>query len=284
MADKVKVVRESVLSQKQVDLAVSALMKHVQEKEKSKPSLLGDQQVLWLILALKKIPAPDKKPKRIAISNSLHPDDSDVCLITKSEGKPVKELLQSAGVTSVKKVISLTKLKKNYKSYESKRQLASLYDLFICDDVIYHLLPKFLGKAFYTRKKFPIPVSLKKKDLKGEINKVLQSTYMSLGHGSCSAIKIGHTGLTEEEVTANIMETAKGIANIIPRGWKNIKSLNIKTSNSVSLPIYNSLPERPVAIQSESVKKPKATIKEKKQKKRKVNEKENESDSEVEES
>lgn len=99
-----------------------------------------------------------------------------------------------------------------------------------------------------------------------------------------SAIKIGHTGLTEEEVSANILETARGIASIIPRGWKNIKSLNIKTSDSVSLPIYNSLPERPVAIQSESAEKHKGIQKDKKQKKRKVDEKENETDSEEEES
>ena len=51
-------------------------------------------------------------------------------------------------------VISLTKLRKNYKSYESKRQLADLYDVFICDDRIYHLLPKLLGKAFFAKKKW----------------------------------------------------------------------------------------------------------------------------------
>ena len=54
----------------------------------------------------------------------------------------------------VLQVISLTKLRKNYKSYESKRQLADLYDVFICDDRIYHLLPKLLGKAFFAKKKW----------------------------------------------------------------------------------------------------------------------------------
>jgi hypothetical protein len=46
-------------------MAVSALMKYVKEKKESKPTLLGDQQTLWIIMALKKIPAPDKKPRRM---------------------------------------------------------------------------------------------------------------------------------------------------------------------------------------------------------------------------
>ncbi|KAK3754413.1 hypothetical protein QZH41_000782 [Actinostola sp. cb2023] len=153
------------------------------------------------------------------LSNSFLPDDTEVCLISKKESKLVKELLKSAGLTSVKKVISLTKLRKNYKSYEAKRQLATLYDVFVCEDAIYHLLPKFLGKAFFARK---------------------------------NAIRIGHTGQTADEVVSNIIEAAQGIAKIVPRGWNNIKSLDIKTSDSISLPIHNSLPERPVALESET--------------------------------
>ena len=51
------------------------------------------------------------------------------------------------------KVISLNKLHKNYHSFEAKRQLCSLYDVFLCDDAIYHLLPKVLGKTFFSKKK-----------------------------------------------------------------------------------------------------------------------------------
>ncbi|EDO48328.1 predicted protein, partial [Nematostella vectensis] len=224
-----------------VEIAVPSLLSHIKQKQSEKPSLMGDQQAIWVLVALKKIPAPDKKPKRIPLSSSLHSEDSEVCLITKLEGSKAKELLKSKDITSVKKVISLTKLRKNYRSFESKRQLSSLYDIFLCDDAIYHLLPRVLGKAFFAKKKFPLPVNLKKTNLQGEINKALQSTYISLGHGSCSAMKVGHTGQEKKEVISNIVEAVSGLAKIIPRGWNNIQSLNIKTSNSISLPIYNSL-------------------------------------------
>ena len=51
-------------------------------------------------------------------------------------------------------VISVTKLRKNYKSFQDKRTLCSQYDAFLCDERIYHLIPKAVGKAFFSRKKY----------------------------------------------------------------------------------------------------------------------------------
>jgi len=171
----------------------------------------------------------------------------EVCLFSKEDSVKTKEMLKSKDV-AVKKVISLSKLRKNYQSFESKRHLCSLYDVFICDDAIYHLLPKLLGKAFFSKKKFPIPVDLKKTNLKKEIGKVLQCSLMSLGHGPCSAIKVAHTGQTIEQSVENVVSAVSEIAKIVPRGWNNIQSLNLKTSDSISLPIYTSLPEKSLVI------------------------------------
>jgi ribosome biogenesis protein UTP30 len=50
-------------------------------------------------------------------------------------------------------VIPTSKLKTHYKSYESRRQLLAMYDIFLCDNRIYYRLPKLLGKEFYRKKK-----------------------------------------------------------------------------------------------------------------------------------
>ena len=68
--------------------------------------------------------------------------------------------------------------------------------------------------------------------------------------------------MSPEEITNNIVEGVSEIAKIIPRGWSNIQSLNIKSSNSIALPIHTSLPHNIEAIAN----KPKA-------KKRKVEQK-----------
>eukprot|EP00122_Pirum_gemmata_P002874 Pgem_evm1s2592 len=65
---------------------------------------------------------------------------------------------------------------------------------------------------------------------------------MFLGRGICLGVKIGHTGLTAEQVVANVMSGLEQIVEHIPAKWKSIQSINIKSTNSIALPIYNSDP------------------------------------------
>ena len=48
-----------------VELAVPALLKYLEKTRSKEMSLLNENELIWLQLALKKIPAPDKKPKRM---------------------------------------------------------------------------------------------------------------------------------------------------------------------------------------------------------------------------
>ena len=63
-------------------------------------------------------------------------------------------------------VISLRELKVEYKQYEAKIQLSNKFDLFLADDRIIRMVPQFLGKSFYKKKKIPLQINLKAKDLK----------------------------------------------------------------------------------------------------------------------
>ena len=69
-------------------------------------------------------------------------------------------------LTFPNQVISLRELKVEYKQYEAKLQLCNRFDLFLADDRIIRLVPQFLGKCFYKRKKIPLQINLKAKDLK----------------------------------------------------------------------------------------------------------------------
>eukprot|EP00794_Sanderia_malayensis_P009013 gene9013-9977_t len=240
--------RKRTLDAEQIKLAVPALFSHAKKTSSGKKTLFDSNTAFWLMLALKKIPAPERKPKLIHLPHSIH-NENEVCLFTKLPGKQVKEQLKTKGVSNITKVISLTKLKKNYKTFESKRDLCNSYDVFLCDERIYHLLPRFLGKTFFARKKEPTPVNMLKTDLKREIDNTLSSTKLRLGHGSCSSIRVGSTEQTEEEVVDNVIETVNQLSEIIPRGWDNIQALHLKTAESVALPLFNSLPDVEVAIE-----------------------------------
>ncbi|XP_065065734.1 ribosomal L1 domain-containing protein 1-like [Rhopilema esculentum] len=239
---RTKIARESQLSTEQVKLAVPALFSYLEKTSKNEKQLFSEDAAFWLLMSLKKIPTPDKKPKLLKVPNSFS-SGSEVCLFTKLPGKRVKEQLKAKGVTCVTKVISVTKLRKNYKSFQDKRTLCSQYDAFLCDERIYHLIPKAIGKTFFSRKKEPTPVDLTKVNLDEEIKRALNSTKLRLGNGTCSAIKVGHSGQSQEELVENIVAVVDEIAKKIPRGWSNIQCIHLKTAESIALPLYNSLPD-----------------------------------------
>ncbi|KAJ2960705.1 hypothetical protein NQZ79_g3906 [Umbelopsis isabellina] len=230
------------LDDKQTKSAVKALVKHVKSKESN--DLLSDEAVIWLIVGTKKIPDTRKtKPKRLNLKHSILPQGAEVCLFTKDPQKEYKELLSSKQVKRVNKVMGISKLRDKYKPFEAKRKLCAAYGLFLADDRVIPLLPKLLGKEFFLKKKQPIPVDMTKSNLKAEIERALDSTYMHINAGSCSAIKVGTTALSEQHIFENILAVVPQVVENIPKKWKNVQSINIKTSDSISLPIFNSLPD-----------------------------------------
>ena len=101
--------------------------------------------------------------------------EKDICLFVKDLQKGLKvdhedtirhftDLRGEKGIRGVTQSISLRELKVEYKQFEAKTQLSNKFDLFLADDRIIRLLPKFLGKPFYSRKKLPLQINLQAKD------------------------------------------------------------------------------------------------------------------------
>ena len=88
----------------------------------------------------------------------------DVCLIVKDLEKGLNvdheqtlhyfnELMTSKGIDNITQVISLRELKVEYKPFEAKNSLCQKFDIFLVDERIARLVPKFLGKPFYSKKR-----------------------------------------------------------------------------------------------------------------------------------
>ena len=86
----------------------------------------------------------------------------------------------------------------------------------------------------------PVPVSLARKDLKGELERAVASTYLQINTGTSLSIKFGTTSLhTPAQLLANLYSLIPQLAVVLPHGgFENVQSLHIKTSTSISLPIY----------------------------------------------
>lgn len=88
------------------------------------------------------------------------------------------------------------------------------------------------------RNREPMPINLKAQDLQKEVLLAAKSTHMNFMKGNCYAVKIATTGQTDTAAFENFMSAYTSIAQATPGGEEAIRSLQIKTANSVSLPIY----------------------------------------------
>ncbi|KFW80625.1 Ribosomal L1 domain-containing protein 1, partial [Manacus vitellinus] len=230
----------------QVKKAVEALLAFARSKAKGDALLLNENESVHLLVTVWKVPR-EAKLIRIPLPHGIRPETAEVCLFTKDEPNLSAEqtenlyrkLLIQNGIRSISQIISYKTLKKEYKMFEAKRRLLNRFDLFLSDDRIRRLLPSHLGKHFYEKKKAPLSVNLKAKNLANELQKHIQGTTLPINNkGCCYTARIGHTGMKVDEIVENVIATAKVIAKKLPKSWKNVKILHLKTLKSVALPIF----------------------------------------------
>ncbi|NXE20458.1 RL1D1 protein, partial [Ardeotis kori] len=230
----------------QVKKAVEALLAFARSKAKGNALLLNESENVHLVLTVWKVPRVAQVIK-IPLPHGIRPETAEICLFTKDEPNLSAEqtenlyrkLLIQNGIRSVSQIISYKTLKKEYKLFEAKRRLLNRFSLFLSDDRIRRLLPSHLGKHFYERKKVPLSVNLKAKNLAKELQKHIQGTTLPVTNkGCCYTSHIGHTGMKADEIVDNVMAAAKVIATKLPKNWKNVKILHLKTLKSVALPIF----------------------------------------------
>ncbi|XP_075623483.1 ribosomal L1 domain-containing protein 1 [Balearica regulorum gibbericeps] len=234
------------LDRAQVKKAVGALQAFARSKARGDALLLNESESVHLLVTVWKVPRA-AQVVRIPLPHGIRPETAEVCLFTKDEPNLSAEqtenlyrkLLMQNGIRSVSQIISYKTLKKEYKLFEAKRRLLNRFDLFLSDDRIRRLLPSHLGKHFYERKKAPLSVNLKAKNLAKELQKHIQGTTLPVTNkGCCYTARIGHTGMKADEILDNVIAAADVIAKKLPKNWKNVKILHLKTLKSVALPIF----------------------------------------------
>jgi ribosome biogenesis protein UTP30 len=136
----------------------------------------------------------------------VDPRTSPICLITKDPQREYKDLIESHGIKFISRVLGVTKLKGKFKPFEARRILLKENGMFLADERVVPLLPGLLGSKWFEAKKWvilllflcpylcdivgrqPIPVCLTRKDLKGELERAISSTYMHQNQGTCTCV------------------------------------------------------------------------------------------------
>lgn len=155
----------------------------------------------------------------------------------------------------------MDKLRKKWKSFETKRQLLADHDVFMVDDRVTKIVAEILGKTFYsTKSKRPIPIRLtagafvdkskkdekKKESVVGtpqavakEIEAALRATYVSMSPSSNTSIKVGNSSMTPQQLKDNVQAVVdKLIEKHIEHKWRNVRGLYIKGPTTKALPIW----------------------------------------------
>merc|ERR1712146_130125 len=98
------------------------------------------------------------------------------------------------------------------------------------------------GKTFFTKRRLPVAVDLKKKDLRAAHTRSVRRALSPLcGHKQFGAA--GHNGAAAGAPRRNIVAGVEQVVSHLPGKWNNIQSLQLRTTNSVALPFYNALPK-----------------------------------------
>lgn len=168
-------------------------------------------------------------------------EDLSVCLITKDPQRQYKDLVNPLQLSSITKIMGLSKLRDKFKPFEAKRNLCGSFDLFLADSSVIPMLPKLLGKTFFDKKKQPAPVNMRRAapdELRNELKEAIESTYYHQTSGSNASIFVGHVSQSDVHIAANIEAVVKLLGKKLPGGLKNIRSVMVKTADSVALPVY----------------------------------------------
>jgi len=237
------------LSEKQVRSAVAALKK-LQLRE---DALWADDSPIQLLFSYQYLEDISKKlrPKLITVPHQILPEKTEVCLIVKNNCP--QNLLQGLK-SQFGKVLTITKLTRNYAEHEERRKLCGKFDLFLYDKHIKAgVLPSRVGKALIGKKKNPIAITVRSvAGVSNEVARVKKCAFYFKSGGVSTSIKVARLDFTDDEIVDNVIAVLNKMSTLLDPS--SIQSISIKTPDSITLPIYQR------AVQIEETKKIKTSV------------------------
>lgn len=232
--------------------ATGALLQYIEKKKEDTSKQLFDVNSESMLLKFGLHDIPQKsvhKPMRIELPHSMW-SGQDVCVFVREDmsdrtkkfhekkTKAWKNLVKSAAIPEVKKVIDVQKLKREYKQYEQKRELSKSYDLFLCDKSIIEMMPRELGKSFENSRKKPIPVAIEKKNPAEDIQAAIKSTFFCLPKGPDASVRIGRCNMEGSQLSENLLKVARSTIAHLRTQKIRIKSIHLTATDCISLPLW----------------------------------------------
>lgn len=142
---------------------------------------------------------------------------------------------KAAGVES-RTTDDLKKLNKNKKLV---KKLANEFSAFLASASIIRKIPRLLGPGLNKAGKFPSVLG-DKEDVTDKVNE-LKSTVKFLLKSkktTCMGVAVANCGLTEDQITQNIILAINFMVSLLPKNWQQVKKIYIKSTMGPSNKIY----------------------------------------------
>ena len=266
LVDRFAIDKQSI--EEQLTKAISAMQKFAEKKqaqvsqETGAMDLLPEPETVTLTLSLNKIPMKmDYRFREIAVPHPvIDITNKSVCLLAKNPKERAVDAVAKEQLP-IEKIIALNSLKKKYATFETKQELGNRYELFFCDQAIYEMMGKLLGKFFFQNKKAKIPIPLPKLT-KAAFDKALSTARFRVRGGAVVGVRIGNRAMDVEKLVANAMAVVEYMATTYCTDLKtknNVFNIAIGATNLIDLPIW-SVPVKAVPAAEESTQKEEVVV------------------------
>lgn len=84
-----------------------------------------------------------------------------------------------------------------------------------------------------------MPVNLANPAWPDKAREIQGSTRLEMEGGHCKGVRIGRVSMERKEIVENVAAAVEAAVRCIPRKWDSIRSIHIKSTESIALPIYN---------------------------------------------
>jgi large subunit ribosomal protein L10Ae len=190
-------------------------------------------ETIELQVALKNYdPAKDRRFSGTLRLPNIPREKFSVCIL--GNAKHIEEA-KAAGLDC----LDATEMKAMKKDKKMVKQLAKKYDAFLASSDLIKKVPRLMGPGLNKAGKFPsainnsdsLPVQIAA--LKASVKFQLKSK-----KNMCLGVAIGNVGMTEAEVTRNIIMSVNFLVSLLKKNWQNVRRLYIKSTMGPSYKIF----------------------------------------------
>lgn len=95
------------------------------------------------------------------------------------------------------------------------------------------------GKAAGAKRGVTVPVDLSDPAWAESAREAARCVELRVEGGTCRAVRVGHGAMAQEEAVENVVAAVEAAAACVPRKWRNVRALHVKSPESTALPLYS---------------------------------------------